>query len=469
MSYDYTDTLHNYNGELDSGQQSNIKLFGIPYQFIDSVDRHNKYDVGYRYTKNIIRDAPIISILPGKPKYLPGVTDKQSIIDAIVKSGEGLNETALNLTDLFSEKRGVNPANTFRYYDFTRAYPEYMHYVNTLCRVGAMMLGIQDKIIDDTNVSLGSYDWSNYRYTYTDKNGNQMNSSMLRDILSKGYVQFYIDPDASSGETMSNEVSESKIKGMLESGQDLLKELQFITGSVGASDVLNGVEGFVSGSLDALASAIGTQTSVGTAIQRIMSTTSNIIKGENIIMPDIYQRSSYDKQYTFTVRLKTPYGTKLGYYLDCYVPLCHLLALGLPKQTTANTYGAPFIVKAFVSGVFSCNLGMVTSITINKNVNDTFVNSVGVPSEMDVSVTITDLYSELSMSRGSDPLLFLNNTSLVQYIATTCGIDMIQPSYADKAKIALKSFINNFNDIWPNIENSAGNAVANLASSFMNY
>ena len=329
------------------------------------------------------------------------------------------------------------------------------------------MLGLENYNLDST--PLTSYDWSNYQYKYTDDNGNDVRSDIMGDILRKGYVQFYIDPDASGNESISNEVSESKIKGMLETGQDLLKELQFITGTLGAGGVVDGLEGFVTSSLDSLASAIGSTTSVGRALNRIMSTTSNIIKGENIIMPDIYQRSNYDKQYTFTVRLKTPYGTKLGFFMDCYVPLCHLLALGLPKQTTANTYGSPFIVKAYVNGVFSCNLGMVTSISINKNVNDTFVNKAGVPSEMDVSVTITDLYSELSMSKGNDPLLFMNNTSLIQYIATNCGIDMLQPALNTKIKGAVTNFLNGFQDVLPGWEGEIENLMANMAAAFMNY
>lgn len=461
--YDYTDinSSKDYNGDLTKGHRSNIKLFGMPYQFIDSVDRHNNYGVGYRYTKNIVRDAPIISILPGKPKYLQGVEDKNVVIEALKKAGEDDNSSLIDVI-----KGNTNSANTFRYYDFERDYTTYINYVNSLCRVGAMMLGIGDEPFGDTTLSY--YNWADYRYQY-DKGGGDNTANILTDILSKGYVQFYIDPDASSGESMSNEVSESKIKGMLETGQDLLKELQFITGTLGVDDATSGIAGFVTGSLDALSSAIGSSTPVGTAIRRIMSTTSNIIKGENIIMPDIYQRSSYDKQYTFTVRLKTPYGTKLGFYLDCYVPLCHLLALGLPKQTTANTYGSPFIVKAYVSGVFSCNLGMVTSISINKNVNDTFVNSVGVPSEMDVSVTITDLYSDLSMSKGSDPLLFLNNTSLMQYIATSCGIDIMQPALNTKIRTAVRLFVSKFTDVTDNIQQSVDEFVSGIASSFMNY
>ena len=475
--YHYPSDFNYYRiSDLNYGMRSSTRLFGMPYQFISSVDPRNDYNVGYRYTKNIVRDAPIISILPGKPKYLPGSSseERDAVTEAIEGTAEGtvasLTAGATNPEDTLKAAIEGADSNSFKYYDFQRDYASYINYVNLLCRVGAIMLGIGDESIPNPaggRTALGSYNWGDYRYKYSDKDGGS--GDLFSDIVSTGYVQFYVDPDASGNESMSNEVSESKIKGMLETGQDVLKELQFVTGSLGAEDIMEGVEGFVTGSLDALAGAIGASTSVGKALQRIMSTTSNIIKGENIIMPDIYQRSNYEKQYTFTVHLKAPYGNKLGFYLDCYVPLCHLLALGLPKQTTANTYGSPFIVKAYISGVFSCNLGMVTSISINKNINDTFVNVNGVPSEMDVSVTIADLYSDLCMSKVSSPLLFMSNTSLVHYIATTCGIDIIRPAINEKLKMFVQTILNTPADIVETIEDEVEDKIADVVSSFMSY
>ena len=87
-TFDYND----YN-DLNSGQRSNMRLFGLPYQFIDSVDKKTNYGSGYRYSKNIIQDAPIISILPGRPKYLKGAEDKDSLIETIKSAGESGGST----------------------------------------------------------------------------------------------------------------------------------------------------------------------------------------------------------------------------------------------------------------------------------------------------------------------------------------------------------------------------------------
>ena len=114
-----------------------------------------------------------------------------------------------------------------------------------------------------------------------------------------------------------------------------------------------------------------------------------------------------------------PYGNRLAYYLDICVPLMHLLALGIPRQSSANTYSSPFLVKAYVEGVFTCNMGLVTNMTITRGANDSSMTIDGLPTEVDVNITLQDLYCELTMTPQSSPLLFINNTSLIEYLAVT--------------------------------------------------
>ena len=61
------------------------RIFGAPYQFLDSVDRRfpsvNKH-VGNEYLRNMILKGPILHIKPGMPKYTGG-TDGNSIFNGI--------------------------------------------------------------------------------------------------------------------------------------------------------------------------------------------------------------------------------------------------------------------------------------------------------------------------------------------------------------------------------------------------
>lgn len=175
--------------------------------------------------------------------------------------------------------------------------------------------------------------------------------------------------------------------------------------------------------------------SVSGILNKLLSGTSSMIKGENMIFPQIYQSSEYSKSYSITVDLRTPYGSKLSYYLNIVVPLMHLLCLAIPKQTTANTYGSPFLVKVYYPGVFTCNLGIVQSIQIDKNVTGDSWTVDGFPNHVKVTLNIIDLYSDLSMSKSGDITLFLSNSSLIEYLATNCGVNLITPQLKNRVEV----------------------------------
>lgn len=464
---------------------STKKILAAPYQFLDTVDFRvgsvNK-NYGRKYYENILLDAPIISIIPGKPKYMPGQENGDTLSNAIIAANSGDSSAFIQ-----GVSEQIAGGDLYRYYGFERDMTTYMQYVNTLCRTCADFLGVGD--IEYRGKPLSTYTWSEYHWStssssYTDSTNNGFAgwaksvgdeiSNALSTALESTYLEFYIDPDCSANESISNTTAESKLKGIFDSGSDMIKELSFIANSgAGDDNVVDQLQDFADKSMQSLADALGSGSGgglgggLGSTLQRLLSVGSNVIKGENVIMPDIYQSSSYDKSYTFTVHLKTPYGSALSYYLDIIVPLMHLLALSLPKQTTANTYASPFLVKAYVDGVFNCDLGMVTGISINKNVNDTVINTLGVPTEMDVSITITDLYSDLSMSNADeDPLLFLSNSSLIEYLATTCGLSLLRPNAELKYKNLLHTVQNSFTDIPDNIKENVLEKVSDIYLKF---
>ena len=496
----------------------NMRLFGLPYQFHPSVDpivETVSKTIGRKFAENIILDAPVITIIPGEPKYLPASTDKYTTSQALLAAASD------NLDSLKEVIRGsANSNEIFKYYDFKSNYTEYMKYVNILCRTCASFLEIEEKI---DGYSCQRYDYSKYKWSTESALGNSSvkkivnsiggNSTAMKNYITSNtvtpdkaiavsfgdtsvsakptsakllyesgsedstvdeveeilrnynYVQFFIDTDASASESMSNSTSESKIKGMLDQGSDLLKEAQFIMQSGGiGTDALKELGSSVTEGLADITGGSDTS-ALGGVLQRVLTLSDNVINGENIIMPDIYQNSAYEKSYSFTVHLKTPYGTKFGYFMDICVPLMHLLCLGLPKQTTANTYGSPFLVKAHVEGIFTCNMGMVTGISVSKGVNSAY-SVDGLPTEVDVTVTIADLYSDLSMSPQNAPLLFVNNSSLIEYLATTCGLSLVTPNIEARFNMIVNAVTNAFMDIPSTVISGITEAMDGLILDF---
>lgn len=483
-----------------------MRLFGIPAQFTKEVDpRFSDISpiIGRKYIENILLEAPIVTIIPGQPYFLPAVKDKQSVSAYLLKAATGFT----SITNKIQDVAGMDENEVFRYYDFQPAYTEYMKYVNILCRTLATFLEL-DQTID--GVPLQEYDWKNYagygshenilgnlassvyaavkdelgtvevEAPTTDNSGEMVYETSgggeneeegtsidaLEDLLANyNFVQFYVDRDQSGvNEGFGNATSESAMKGMFDSGSNLFKEVSFIVNSaVGDDNLINDMNEFLDSSLDSLASNIGSNSITG-VLSRFINVSTNVVKGENVIMPDVWQSSEYSKSYNLTMHLKSIYGTKFGWFLQVGVPWMHALALAIPKQTTANTYGSPFLVKASMDGIFVCNLGIVTELSINKAVNAESWTVDGLPNEVDISMTITDLYSDLSMSPQSDPLLFINNTSLIEYLAISCGLSILAPNIRAKTSMYVNTIGNALGDVVDNVVSSINEYVDNWIS-----
>jgi hypothetical protein len=248
------------------------------------------------------------------------------------------------------------------------------------------------------------------------------------------------------------------LKSFVDNGSNVMKDLAFMANSGGIDTAsLASFTDASAAALQSTTSAILGDGNLGGAISRVINLSSGVLKGHNIIIPNIYQNSSYQKSYSITVHLKSPYGTKLGYYLDIFVPMMHLLALTMPKQESANSFSSPFLIKAYVDGIFSCNLGIVESIQISK-VTDTLSVS-GLPTEVDVMLNIVDLYSDLSMSPSSDPIRFANNSSLIEYLATSCGMTLTAPNFEKKWSNIINTVTAAFTDIPSTIKGSIEESV----------
>lgn len=527
-----------------------MRLFGLPYQFPESVDPRESNisdNIGRNFAQNIISSAPILTIIPGKPKYLKEMLeeDRNSIaLDIINGASETLDPLKAKINEAkFDRKK-------YRFYDFKRTYTEYMKYVNILCRACASLLdidaGAEDGMLTDEDgdiypYSFGKpytqYDWKNYRYTSDEygmdigsmfniktywkdnfgepiinKSGNaftdflngvvdnlisghkeveqsklnkwEKNNAMVyatdddnsddieddngRDLY-QNCVQFYVSADNTSvNEQMENESQESMIASTIsEQLSPLVQEIKFVMG--GDTGKLGEVAGSLTSGLTKGISSLLTglhMDTLGAIGNQLSSYLNSVGNGDNIIFPNIYQKSRYDKSYSFEVTLRAVYGCRLGYYLDILVPLMHLIALALPHQTSNNSYSSPFLIKAFCEGYFTCNMGLVQSIRIDRSLNAEAFNSDNIPNEMTVQVEVTDLLSELMITPQSDPVMFLGNSSLIEYLSTMCGLSLFSSTTKSKFELAGTSVGNMFGDILPNVGSHISEQFDDFVTNF---
>ncbi len=145
---------------------ASTRLFGQPFQFSKNADLRvfdNDIDLGRKYLETFVGEAPIVSILPGKSSFLPNMSDdeRNSIVEWFKGAGSGSNPDNVSyLEDIL--------AGESRYFDFLSDYTSYMKYVNLMCRMSAIYMGIGEERLPLKGVVLDQYqffDWKNYKYT----------------------------------------------------------------------------------------------------------------------------------------------------------------------------------------------------------------------------------------------------------------------------------------------------------------
>lgn len=507
------------------------RLFGAPHQFQKYCDyrtfsyrnpaknfifgKNQDVLMGRTFITNIMMEAPIVTFIPGKPIYLPAAKEKQGITRGLLESANK------DLGTLAEALKGESLHDKLRYYDFQQDYYNYMRYVNILCSTAAAFLDLGDVELD--GVPLTKYDWKNYRWTadsYSSASGNLLKAgktaltgavNTLKTYGSKAldyltgnntsnkkkdtkvsafeekeedktfieaieslctqmnYIEFYVDASSGLSESASNSTTDSKFQGMMEAGGEMSKEIQFLINS-GGVDAEKYTEMAREG-IDVMTSKMlgDDYGAIKGVMSRITESASTVITGDTMIFPQIYQSSEYSKNYSITVDLRTPYGNKFSYYMNILVPLFHIIAMTVPKQSTANTYSSPFLLKAYYPGVFACNMGIIQSIQIDKSPSGDGWSVDGFPTEVKVTINLVDLYSDLNITPSGNITLFLANSSLIEYIATSCGVNLVTPQLGKRiekvvntVKLSMSTLVEDTINI--GVLQKAENFIASLVS-----
>jgi hypothetical protein len=485
----------------DSGETLNVgmQLFGLPYQFLSSADHRTagvSNKVGRKFIDNIIMDSATVTIIPGEPRYLPGVKDKTGWTNALLAASSGSFseiKTALKNTSV----------DEIRLYEFQSAYTKYFMYANNLCRAAAGFLELSSGTgyqINGETVNFLKYDWKNYRWNnqnyrstlqsvglavvssitgskvdLTDPNALRTNTELdsAENLLgTTNYLQFYVDADTSrSSETLNNNTSQSSIKQMLDTGSSAMREVAFMANSSGLSttdfgslgeSAITDLSDLITSSVSENANANG----LSGILSNLLSAGKSVLKGENIMMPDIWSGSQNSKSYELTFNFKSPYGNRVSNYVDCIVPMLHCVALAYPRGTSANAYASPPLVKVYKRGEWTCNMGIVQDITIERASNEDAFNIDTTPMEITVRMSIADLYTDVALTPPNDTVAFANNSPLLEFLATSCGLDLVDSNLATKATVLWNNATTSFTDIPSNVMGKVTESFNRAIASF---
>ena len=465
-------SLHSsdYNAHTDyvnSKVNGSTRMFGMPHQMLETCDARLRTgsDLGRMYAETFVAEAPTVCIKPGIVRFLPSMSssDRDAWMEAMI--GDLKNSDAKNVEKLLQQ--GNDP---IQYYDHQGKFGAYMKAVNMLCQEMSILLGVGDVRVPwcTLPVKFKNYRWQNYtlgkimNYDTESEEGDdnrgfaEILGDMAWDTVSKlgtddQYIRFYVDAGASFSESISNSTGQSMLESMTSTMEGYAKEASMIFGTAGLSseyqDIVNGGITITS-SIDGFINKLGSGP-LQTIFKRLSSGAQQIIQGGNFEIPEIYNDSDYSKSYSFSMTLSTPYGSKLAWYINVGVPLCFLLGLACPLQLSANTYKSPFLLKVFSQGWFNCSLGIVDSLSIDKG-GDQSWSIYGLPNEIKISLSIKDLYSQLSVPATTAD--FLQNSGMIEFLMATCGLDVTNQAISNKYKV----WVNLFNNSLMNYVTSTG-------------
>lgn len=448
------------NDNVDESEFVNIKsitgVLGLPYQFLPNtdprlVDSENSQYLGYEYAQRIIEKIPLLFLSPGKASFMTRYSkkEKKSILEKFLTLNSGGSKKGLD--DLL-DKAG-------RYYTFEYDTSEYYKIVNPMCRIAARYLGIQDVIMNGTK--LDNLNWANY---------TSSGIRSLGDFGSFTSIPFYLDSETSISESITNSTTDSMISSGVNSVSDYARELRFLLGKDAGVDAIQS-DSEVMQNLQNVQDMIGRLLGGNNFLSALTGHLTTVAAGGKLLFPEIWSDSSFSRNYSCNFKFISPDPSPLSVYLNILVPLFHLMALVGARAVpdNPNGYTNPFLVRAIYKGFFNVDTGIITDMSITKGAECQWTPE-GVPTSMDVSITIKDLYNNIALSATkSEDWSYdtMNNTALMDYIANLCGVNAFSPEIT---RILDMWYVNNFENrvrdffstnIFTNFKSKISNVIIN--------
>lgn len=412
-----------YSEYINSGSDtllaSNMTdILGMPYQFPGHVDRKIGNSVfGRKYTERIISNMPLLLLTPGKCVFMSESEKsvRQSTFTKLVENGLNVSETGFD--DMIESY--INKPT--KYYTF-KFDPTYYEYVNTTLNSTAVLMGIGDvkvTIGGVKNKPLKTFNWS--------KAANPLVKSFGQSAMN--YVCLYVDAVTTKNESFSNSTMESQLSSKINSFSDTAKEIQFLLGETAGEKINAMSQGLVSEAQSTINSIVQSTLGGNSIFEDLANQFSNVAMGGKILFPKIYQDSSFDQSFDFDIKLRCPNPTPLNWYLDIMRPLAYIYGLTLPVATEGNNgYRSPFLVRGFYKNICNIDMGIITNVSVAKGKEGSFTPE-GYPTEVDVSITIEDLYNVLFMSKMTtlkNCKGLITNDQYMSFLANQVGVNLNQ-------------------------------------------
>lgn len=263
------------------------------------------------------------------------------------------------------------------------------------------------------------------------------------------YVPYSLQKGVNVSESFTNSTQEHPIVSTL-NGQGLTNQQQAMIGQLplNLEEAISDPSKAVDKAKDKL-------------IEQAMSTAKNFLgamkSGETgmiqtgnarLSLPEIWSDSTFDRSYSLTFKFRSPYGHRLSIFENTIVPLVFLIAMASPRQVGSSSYTNPFYIKAFSKGLFVTELGMVSSLSINRGEDRNDRTQEGFARNVTVTMSIKDVVPKLTMSldAGIFGILSAQNEGFRNYISFIANVDILDSQIvANRMKMFATTLKSRFN------------------------
>lgn len=457
--------------EEDASEPVDLRgLMGAPPCFSQLADlryedSNNCY--GYDYLDSFIEEGNFVTFQVGRPQLQGNKDAKEEALDSITPVEEGGEEDGM-LTAVARAMQG-NDGELFTFKDTMN---EYWEDVRLIIGILANMMGIPDSVAKSLKVGsdFDQANWDNYQSKFIQEWGEEQ-ANIHDNGRAWNYVPFYNDGVIEAGESLSHETGPSSIEQTINNAVSgagkAAGEFAYISGQAfgegidNYSDSDEDVEektGFLERNLDKVP-----------VLSDIMGTTSKILNVK-MNLPDVWKDSSYSKEYNLKFKFTSPHGDPTSIFLNVLIPLAHLLPMVAPRQVGAtNTYLSPYILRIYCLGMANCDMGMATNIQIERN--QRAVSADGLPTEINVTVTVKDLMPALGLPEERGWANMFTSKGLFGYLGTLAGFnayyhDSVMGQIIQDASLDYKDMTEHLRPT--NMKRTMGNKLNSMKANFGN-
>lgn len=359
-----------------------IRVLGLPlfYNYLDDPNQRV-------YKETFETDLPVVYIVPGVPKFNKKLTGNSGIWEKGAELFDSLMDILSTSISLFN----VTNFNDLRFISFKTDYKSYFKYLESVLTFLHAEMNLEGLF----KLS----DW--YNAVGAKSDGKKFNG-----------MAFYLDKSTSISDSASNDYGASSLANEANQKAGQIREYkQFLGmgkngGLVGK--IATGVEEIITGMIESVPVLGGLVGSFGKTLQ-----------GSQLYYPDIWQNSTFSRSYTLSFKFYSPYGDPESIFKYVYLPTMALMCLSLPTMDGIYAYKQPFMVRMSCPGHFECECGAISSFDMTRS-EDFLWTTEGFPNEIEISMTVQDLYPNLIMPKKVREIRY--NGALISFLECMAGV-----------------------------------------------